>query len=81
MKMRKLLPVIILAVGSLFVLSGCDAMLDAIFPNEPDHGRRRSHDSPVPLHDGILQRLVLWPGHGDPLLHGHQYRRANGGRQ
>jgi hypothetical protein len=34
MKMRKLLPVIILAVGSLFLLSGCDAMLDAIFQKE-----------------------------------------------
>jgi len=31
MKMRKLLPVLILAVGSIFLLSSCDAMLDAIF--------------------------------------------------
>lgn len=31
MKMRKILPLIILAVGSFFLLSGCDAMLDAIF--------------------------------------------------
>jgi hypothetical protein len=34
MKMRKLLPLILLAVGSLFLLSGCDAMLDAIFQND-----------------------------------------------
>ena len=33
MKMRKILPLVILAVGALFVLSGCDAMLDAIFDN------------------------------------------------
>jgi hypothetical protein len=31
MKMRKILPIVILAVGSLFLLSGCDALLDAIF--------------------------------------------------
>jgi len=31
MKMRKLLPAVLLAVGALFLLSGCDAMLDAIF--------------------------------------------------
>jgi hypothetical protein len=31
MKMRKLLPLVLLAVGALFMLSGCDAMLDAIF--------------------------------------------------
>jgi hypothetical protein len=33
MKMRKLLPVLIIAVGSVFLLSGCDAILDAIFQN------------------------------------------------
>jgi hypothetical protein len=33
MKMRKLLPFVLLAVGALFLLSGCDAMLDAIFPS------------------------------------------------
>jgi len=33
MKMRKILPLVILAVGALFLLSGCDAMLDAIFQN------------------------------------------------
>lgn len=33
MKMRKLLPLVLLAVGSLFLLSSCDAMLDAIFPS------------------------------------------------
>ena len=33
MKIRKILPVVILAVGSLFLLSGCDALLDAIFQN------------------------------------------------
>ena len=31
MKMRKILPLVILAVGALFLLSGCDALLDAIF--------------------------------------------------
>jgi hypothetical protein len=34
MKMRKLLPLVLLAVGALFMLSGCDAMLDAIFQND-----------------------------------------------
>lgn len=33
MKMRKILPIVVLAVGALFLLSGCDAMLDAIFSN------------------------------------------------
>jgi hypothetical protein len=33
MKIRRILPVVILAVGSLFLLSGCDALLDAIFQN------------------------------------------------
>jgi hypothetical protein len=33
MKMRKLLPLVLLAVGSLFLLTSCDALLDAIFPN------------------------------------------------
>ncbi|MGO9307906.1 MAG: hypothetical protein ACLQDL_02645 [Spirochaetia bacterium] len=33
MKMRKLLPLVLVAVGALFLLSGCDAMLDAIFPS------------------------------------------------
>jgi hypothetical protein len=31
MKTRKILPLVLLAVGSLFILSGCDAILDAIF--------------------------------------------------
>jgi len=31
MKMRKLLPLVLLAVGSLFLLTSCDALLDAIF--------------------------------------------------
>jgi hypothetical protein len=34
MKMRKLLPVLIIAVGSVFLLSGCDAILDAIFQTD-----------------------------------------------
>jgi hypothetical protein len=34
MKTRKLLPLILLAVGALFLLSSCDAMLDAIFQND-----------------------------------------------
>jgi hypothetical protein len=34
MKMRKILPIVILAVGSLFLLSGCDALLDAIFSSD-----------------------------------------------
>ncbi len=33
MKMRKILPLVILAAGALFLLSGCDALLDAIFQN------------------------------------------------
>jgi hypothetical protein len=33
MKTRKILPLVLLAVGSLFLLSSCDAMLDAIFQN------------------------------------------------
>ena len=33
MKMRKILPLVILAVGALFLLSGCDQLLDAIFQN------------------------------------------------
>ncbi len=33
MKMRKLLPLILLAVGALFLLSSCDALLDAIYAN------------------------------------------------
>ena len=31
MKIRKILPLVLLAVGSVFLLSSCDAMLDAIF--------------------------------------------------
>lgn len=33
MKMRKLVPLVLLAVGSLFLLTSCDALLDAIFPS------------------------------------------------
>ncbi|MGA2641114.1 MAG: hypothetical protein ABSG21_09445 [Spirochaetia bacterium] len=33
MKTRKLLPLVLLAVGALFLLSSCDAILDAIFQN------------------------------------------------
>jgi hypothetical protein len=33
MKIRKILPLVLLAVGSLFLLSGCDAILNAIFQN------------------------------------------------
>jgi hypothetical protein len=33
MKMRKILPLALLAIGSVFLLSSCDAMLDAIFAN------------------------------------------------
>src|SRR5208283_1004098 len=33
MKIRKFLLLVFLAVGALFLLSGCDAMLDAIFPS------------------------------------------------
>jgi hypothetical protein len=33
MKIRKILPLLLLAIGSVFMLSSCDAMLDAIFSN------------------------------------------------
>jgi hypothetical protein len=33
MKMRKLLPLVLLAIGAIFLLSSCDALLDAIYPN------------------------------------------------
>jgi hypothetical protein len=33
MKIRKILPLVLLAVGSVFLLSGCDAILNAIFQN------------------------------------------------
>lgn len=33
MKIKKLLPLVLLAVGALFLLSSCDALLDAIYPN------------------------------------------------
>ena len=33
MRIRKILPVLLLAVGSLFLLTSCDALLDAIFSN------------------------------------------------
>ena len=32
MKIRKTLPLVLLAVAALFLLTSCDAMLDAIFP-------------------------------------------------
>jgi hypothetical protein len=32
MKIRKILPLALLAVGALFMLTSCDAMLDALFP-------------------------------------------------
>jgi len=34
MKIRKILPLVLLAVGSVFLLSSCDALLDAIFSND-----------------------------------------------
>ena len=34
MKMRKILPLVILAVTAFFLLSGCDALLDAIFSKD-----------------------------------------------
>jgi hypothetical protein len=33
-KMRKILPLALLAVASVFMLSSCDALLDAIFAND-----------------------------------------------
>ena len=33
MRAKKLLPLILLAVGALFLLSSCDAILDAIYAN------------------------------------------------
>jgi hypothetical protein len=33
MKIRKILPLALLAIGSVFMLSSCDALLDAIFAN------------------------------------------------
>ena len=33
MRVKKLLPLILLAVGALFLLSSCDALLDAIYAN------------------------------------------------
>jgi len=33
MRVKKLLPLILLAVGALFLLSSCDAILDAIYAN------------------------------------------------
>jgi hypothetical protein len=33
MKIRKILPLVLLAVGSVFLLSSCDAILDAMFSN------------------------------------------------
>lgn len=34
MKTRKILPLVILALASVFLLSSCDALLDAIFAND-----------------------------------------------
>jgi hypothetical protein len=34
MKIRKILPLVILALASVFLLSSCDALLDAIFAND-----------------------------------------------
>ena len=34
MKIRKLLPLVLLAIASVFLLSSCDALLDAIFAND-----------------------------------------------
>ena len=34
MKIRKILPLVILALASVFLLSSCDALLDAIFSND-----------------------------------------------
>jgi len=33
MKMRRLLPLVLLAIGAIFLLSSCDALLDAIYAN------------------------------------------------
>ena len=33
MKIRKILPLVLLALASVFLLSSCDALLDAIFSN------------------------------------------------
>ena len=43
MKMRKILPLVILAVGALFLLSGCDQLLDAIFQNNQIYVDVRVH--------------------------------------
>jgi len=36
--MRKILPILILSVAAVFLLSSCDQILEALFPNETGHG-------------------------------------------
>ena len=57
MKMRKILPLVLLAVGSVFLLSSCDAMLDAIFSNNTVNvyvsEYNRHGDIPLVTDDGL----------------------------
>jgi hypothetical protein len=62
MKTRKILPLILLAVGSLFLLSSCDAMLDAIFQNNQIYVDVEISGANYPLDWTAAYRFGAYPG-------------------
>jgi len=62
MKMRKLLPLVLVAVGALFLLSGCDAMLDAIFPSNQIYVDVEVSKADFPVDWGAVYHLGASPG-------------------
>ena len=62
MKMRKLLPLVLLAVGALFLLSSCDAMLDAIFPSNQIYVdvEVSGRTTPIDWFGTVLPWLLSW---------------------
>jgi hypothetical protein len=61
MKMRKLLPLVLLAVGSLFLLTSCDALLDAIFASNQIQVQVSVYRGTNPLTDIYQDWLHQYP--------------------
>ncbi len=45
MKIKKILPILVLALAAMFVLAGCNQILENLFPNETGHGTTVTNNS------------------------------------
>ena len=89
MKIKKLLPLVLIAVAAVLMLSSCDALLDAIFPTNqifvdvavyvPSHPDYDSASVTVVLSGpSSASNTAYWDGYYDSYDYAHYYVNLTG---